>query len=94
MNTKLLPLSGVKILDFSRLLPGPWATQMLAELGAEVYKVEEPITGDPSRHSYPRYKENSVYFHATNGSKKSITVDLRTPEGKEVAKRLIETCGG
>ena len=92
MNTKLLPLSGVKILDFSRLLPGPWATQMLAELGAEVYKVEEPITGDPSRHSYPRYKENSVYFHATNGSKKSITVDLRTPEGKEVAKRLIETC--
>ena len=72
MNTQTLPLSGIKILDFSRLLPGPWATQMLAELGAEVIKVEEPITGDPSRHSYPRYKQNSVYFHATNGSKKSI----------------------
>ena len=92
MNTQTLPLSGIKILDFSRLLPGPWATQMLAELGAEVIKVEEPITGDPSRHSYPRYKQNSVYFHATNGSKKSITLDLRKQNGQEVAKRLIENC--
>jgi CoA:oxalate CoA-transferase len=92
MKTNNLPLSGVKIVDFSRLLPGPWATQMLAELGAEVYKVEEPEIGDPSRHSYPRYKQNSVYFHATNGSKKSITVDLREPSGKEVAKRLIANC--
>jgi len=92
MKTNNLPLSGIKIVDFSRLLPGPWATQMLAELGAEVYKVEEPEIGDPSRHSYPRYKQNSVYFHATNGSKKSITVDLREPSGKEVAKRLIANC--
>jgi len=92
MKTNTLPLSGIKIVDFSRLLPGPWATQMLAELGAIVYKVEEPDIGDPSRHSYPRYKENSVYFHATNGSKKSITVDLREPSGKEVAKRLIANC--
>ena len=44
MKTNQLPLSGIKIVDFSRLLPGPWATQMLAELGAEVYKVEEPET--------------------------------------------------
>ena len=92
MKTNNLPLSGIKIVDFSRLLPGPWATQMLAELGAEVYKVEEPEIGDPSRHSYPRYKQNSVYFHATNGSKKSITIDLREPSGKEVAKRLIANC--
>jgi CoA:oxalate CoA-transferase len=92
MNTNQLPLSGIKIVDFSRLLPGPWATQMLAELGAEVYKVEEPEIGDPSRHSYPRYKENSVYFHATNGSKKSITIDLRQASGVEVAKRLIKHC--
>jgi crotonobetainyl-CoA:carnitine CoA-transferase CaiB-like acyl-CoA transferase len=92
MKTNTLPLSGIKIVDFSRLLPGPWATQMLAELGAIVYKVEEPDIGDPSRHSYPRYKENSVYFHATNGSKKSITVDLREPSGKEVAQRLIANC--
>ena len=92
MKKNTLPLSGIKIVDFSRLLPGPWATQMLAELGAEVYKVEEPGIGDPSRHSYPRYKQNSVYFHATNGSKKSIVVDLREPSGKEVAKRLIEHC--
>lgn len=92
MKTNQLPLSGIKIVDFSRLLPGPWATQMLAELGAEVYKVEEPDIGDPSRHSYPRYKENSVYFHATNGSKKSITIDLRQASGVEVAKRLIKHC--
>ena len=63
MNTKLLPLSGVKILDFSRLLPGPWATQMLAELGAEVYKVEEPITGDPSRHKNTRRKGSRKTFN-------------------------------
>ena len=92
MKKNQLPLSGIKIVDFSRLLPGPWATQMLAELGAEVYKVEEPEIGDPSRHSYPRYKENSVYFHATNGSKKSITIDLRQASGVEVAKRLIKHC--
>lgn len=92
MKTYNLPLSGIKIADFSRLLPGPWATQMLAELGAEVYKVEEPEIGDPSRHSYPRYKENSVYFHATNSSKKSITIDLREQSGQEVAKRLIANC--
>ena len=87
-----LPLSGVRIADFSRLLPGPFATQMLGAMGADIIKVEEPITGDPSRHSYPRYRENSVYFHAVNTNKRSIEMDLRSDQGKEQARRLIGHC--
>jgi alpha-methylacyl-CoA racemase len=87
-----LPFSGVRIADFSRLLPGPFATQMLGALGADVIKVEEPVTGDPSRHSYPRYRDNSVYFHAVNTNKRSIEIDLRREEGKEAARRLIGYC--
>jgi crotonobetainyl-CoA:carnitine CoA-transferase CaiB-like acyl-CoA transferase len=85
-----LPLAGIRIVDFSRLLPGPFATQMLAELGADVIKVEDPEIGDPSRHSYPRYREQSVYFHAVNANKRSIALDLRKPEDKAVARRLLE----
>lgn len=87
-----LPFSGVRIADFSRLLPGPFATQMLGALGADVIKVEEPVTGDPSRHSWPRYRDNSVYFHAVNTNKRSIEIDLRGEQGKEAARRLIGYC--
>ena len=49
-----LPLAGIRVLDFSRLLPGPWASQMLGEFGADVIKVEQPVSGDPSRHNQPK----------------------------------------
>lgn len=84
-----LPLAGVKVIDFSRLLPGPWATQMLGELGADVIKVEQLITGDPSRHNHPRYRNESVYFNAANANKRSIALDLKSAAGQEVAARLI-----
>lgn len=85
-----LPLEGVKVIDFSRLLPGPFATQMLAELGAEVIKVEQPGIGDPSRHNHPAYLNgNSVYFNATNANKRSLSLDMRSPAGQEVAARLV-----
>jgi crotonobetainyl-CoA:carnitine CoA-transferase CaiB-like acyl-CoA transferase len=88
-NAKPLPLAGVKVLDFSRLLPGPFATMMLGELGADVVKVEQPGIGDPSRHNHPRYRDGSVYFNATNANKRSIALDMATDAGKEVAGRLL-----
>jgi crotonobetainyl-CoA:carnitine CoA-transferase CaiB-like acyl-CoA transferase len=66
-----LPLTDIRVLDFSRLLPGPWCTQMLADLGADVIKVEQPGIGDPARHNEPNYRTGSVYFHSVNRGKKA-----------------------
>lgn len=85
---EMLPLSGIKVADFSRLLPGPWCAQMLADLGAEVVKVERP-DGDPSRHNAPLYANESVYFCSVNGGKSSLAVDLSAAEGRAAAHRLI-----
>jgi crotonobetainyl-CoA:carnitine CoA-transferase CaiB-like acyl-CoA transferase len=86
-----LPLAGLRVLDFSRLLPGPWCTQMLGDLGAEVIKIEQPETGDFSRHNPPTYRSGSVYFHSVNRNKSSLSLDLSKPEGREIAHRLIES---
>jgi crotonobetainyl-CoA:carnitine CoA-transferase CaiB-like acyl-CoA transferase len=83
-----LALDGIRVVDFSRLLPGPWCTQMLADLGAEVVKVERP-GGDPSRHNAPFYKHESVYFSSVNGSKRSLALDLTQPKDRSEAYRLI-----
>jgi crotonobetainyl-CoA:carnitine CoA-transferase CaiB-like acyl-CoA transferase len=91
LSTKPLPLKSIRVIDFSRLLPGPWATQLLGELGADVIKVEQPGIGDPSRFNYPRYRKNSVYFNVVNGNKRSIAIDLTKPEGRSVAHRLLKT---
>ena len=88
MTDRKLPLDGIKIADFSRLLPGPWCTQMLADLGAEVIKVERP-DGDPSRHNPPFYRTESVYFCSVNGSKRSLALDLSTGHGRAAAHALI-----
>ena len=85
-----LPLDGVRVIDFSQLLPGPFATQMLGELGADVIKVERPGIGDPSRHNQPRYRENSVYFNGMNSNKRSIALDLTQQAGRAVVRRLLE----
>jgi len=81
----------VRVVDFSRLLPGPFATQMLGELGADVIKVEPPGMGDPSRYNHPKYREHSVYFNATNAHKRSICIDLASDTGRVVARRLLAT---
>ncbi len=86
-----LPLSGIRIVDFSRLLPGPFATQMLAELGADVIKVEPPQVGDPSRYNHPKYRQDSVYFTAVNAHKRSLCLDLSKPQGQQVARDLLAT---
>jgi crotonobetainyl-CoA:carnitine CoA-transferase CaiB-like acyl-CoA transferase len=84
-----LPLAGMRVLDFSRLLPGPWCTQMLGDLGAEVIKIEQPGAGDHGRHNPPRYKDSSVYFNGVNRNKTGLSLDLGKPEGQEVAHRLL-----
>ncbi|MEP9380470.1 CoA transferase [Aquabacter sp. CN5-332] len=88
MGSEKLPLAGIKVADFSRLLPGPWCTQMLGDLGAEVIKVERP-DGDPSRHNAPLYNRESVYFCSVNGGKQSLALDLSKPDHRTEAHRLI-----
>ena len=84
-----LPFDGIRIVDFSKLLPGPWCTQLLADMGADVIKVEAPGVGDPARHNPPRQRVHSSYFAAVNRNKRSIELDLRSAAGLEAARRLI-----
>ena len=93
------PLSGVRVLDLSRVLAGPWATQILADLGAEVIKIERPGVGDDTRHWGPPFttrtdgsKGDAAYFLCANRGKKSVELDLATPEGAEIVRKLSKTC--
>ena len=84
------PLAGLRVLDFSRVLAGPFATQILAEMGAEVTKVERPGGGDESRSFEPQLPHGeSAYFFALNRGKRSITLNLKSPRGQDIARRLI-----
>jgi len=86
-----LPLEGVKVLDLSRVLAGPYATMVLADLGADVVKVEHPERGDDTRHWGPPFTGGeSAYFLSVNRNKRSIGVDLKDPEGFEKVKKLAE----
>jgi len=87
--TPFLPLDGVVVADFSRLLPGPWCSQLFADMGAQVIKVEQPGIGDHSRHNPPKYRSGSVYFNSVNSNKQGIALDLAKPEGRGVAHRLF-----
>ncbi len=93
-----LPLSGIRVVELARVLAGPWAGQMLADLGADVIKVEHPDGGDDTRAWGPPFVtgkdgENlsAAYYHATNRGKRSIAVDLKSEEGRETVHRLIAT---
>lgn len=83
-----LPLAGLRVLDLSRLYPGPYATLVLADLGAEVVKVEEPGSGDYLRWMGDLAGTQSGFFHALNRNKRSLTLDLKAPGGAEVLLRL------
>ena len=82
------PLTGLRILDFTWFLAGPFATMILADLGADVVKVEAPKTGDPSRKAGPFIGTASAYFQSVNRGKRSITVDLKSEQGRRIARRL------
>lgn len=84
------PLAGIRVLDLSRLLPGPYCTQLLAELGAEVIKVETPLAGDYARMAPPELGFGGI-FESVNRGKRSLAVDYRRPEGRDLLLRLAET---
>ena len=92
------PLDGIRVLDLSRIMAGPWATQILADLGADVVKVERPGAGDDTRSWGPPFLKdeagnnsgNSGYFLCVNRGKRSITVDIATPEGQELIRKLAK----
>lgn len=84
------PLEGIKVLDLTRVLAGPFCTMILSDLGAEIIKVEIPETGDDTRFFGPFKNEQSLYFLSLNRGKKSITLNLKSSEGKEILKDLIK----
>src|SRR5512134_3814883 len=83
-------LAGIRILDLSRVVAGPFATAALADLGADVIKIEVPETGDDYRYGPSPKGQTSLSFQNTNRGKRSITLDVRKPEGRELLLRLAE----
>ncbi|XP_072009432.1 succinyl-CoA:glutarate CoA-transferase isoform X2 [Engystomops pustulosus] len=87
------PLDGVKILDLTRVLAGPFATMILGDLGAEVIKVEKPGSGDDTRSWGPPFvASESAYFLSVNRNKKSIAVNMKKPKGTRIIKQLAQAC--
>ena len=94
------PLSHIRVLDLSRVLAGPWAAQNLADLGAEVIKVERPGTGDDTRAWVPPYIKDAhgndtpeaAYYSSVNRNKKSVTLDIGKPEGQAIIRELAAKC--
>jgi formyl-CoA transferase len=88
----IVPLSGIRVVDLTRALAGPYCSLMLADAGAEVYKVELPGTGDESRTWGPPFVNGeSTYFLSINRSKKSLTLNLKNDKGREALRRLLST---
>ena len=85
----MAPLSGLRIVDLTRVVAGPFCTMMLGDMGAEVLKIEEPTHGDDSRAWAPLVEGTGSFFLALNRSKKSVALDLKTPAGAEALRRLI-----
>ena len=94
------PLDGIRVIDLTRILAGPFSTMLMADLGADVIKVEQPETGDPARGNGPFLRPDGVetdeqafstYFMSINRGKRSIAIDLANPKGREVLLRLAET---
>ena len=94
------PLAGFRVLDLSRILAGPWASQMLADLGAEVIKIERPSRGDDTRSWGPPYMPDesgnatgeAAYFHGANRGKLSVCIDMSAKQGQQLIRQLAEQC--
>lgn len=94
------PLSGIRVLDLSRILAGPWASQVLGDLGADVLKIERPNEGDDTRKWGPPYltgkdgqaTDDAAYFMSANRNKKSVAIDIASPDGQALIRRLVQQC--
>ena len=87
-----MQLDGIRVLDLTRILSGPFASMFLADMGAEVIKVEDPAMGDPVRQQGAAVNGYSLYFANFNRNKRSLTLDLRHPEAPAVLRQLIQRC--
>src|SRR3954469_21281452 len=87
----MAPLAGLRIVDLTRVVAGPFCTMMLGDMGAEVLKIEEPTHGDDARAWAPLMAGTGSFFLALNRSKKSVALDLKTAEGAGALRRLIES---
>src|SRR3990167_8954393 len=83
------PLRGVRVLDLTRVLAGPFCAMLLADMGAEVIKVEEPGRGDDTRSWPPFVGGEATYFMSVNRGKKSVTLNLKAPEGRRILTALV-----
>src|SRR5712692_3223871 len=86
-----MPLTGIRVLDLTRLLPGAFCTMLLADMGADVIKVEEPGSGDYMRWTPPLVEGQSALFNALNRNKRSLTLNLKTDAGRELLLSLCAT---
>ena len=84
------PLNGIKVLDLTRVLAGPYATMLLGDLGAEIIKIEQPGTGDEARNFGPFKNGFSLYFMSVNRGKQSVTLNLKTEQGRAIFKQLLD----
>ncbi len=99
-NLHMNSLDGIRILDLSRVLAGPWCTQTLADLGADVIKIERPHSGDDTRGWGPPFLKNSqgeessdaAYYLGTNRNKRSVTCDISKPEGQALIREIVKSC--
>ncbi|MBK1779665.1 CoA transferase [Advenella sp. WQ 585] len=100
MTKRGLPLEGIKVLDLSRVLAGPWCSQNLADLGADIIKVERPETGDDTRAWGPPYLKDAqgndtseaAYYLSANRNKRSIAIDIASEEGSKLVRELAKSC--
>src|SRR5439155_23502738 len=83
-------LESLRVLDLTRLLPGPFCTMLLGDLGADVIKIEEPAGGDPARHSMDRRADTGALFLLVNRNKRSLTVDLKSDAGRDLFLKLVD----
>ena len=91
------PLTGIRVIDLTRILAGPWCTQILGDLGADVIKIEHPVSGDDTRQWGPPWlkdqhgkeTDESAYYLSANRNKSSVTLNLKSEKGRELLKRLV-----
>jgi crotonobetainyl-CoA:carnitine CoA-transferase CaiB-like acyl-CoA transferase len=87
-----LPLEGVRVLELARTVAGPFCSMTLADMGADVIKIEEPSRGDETRGMAPFWKGEGAVYLAVNRNKKSVAVDLKSDAGRDIVLRLAERC--